>query len=392
MMDKAALTKKVKEFANECGLDLIGITGPEAFRDYIGRLTPNAFMYEPGYTRDRVEKWIKMAQPKEVMPEAKSVIVAGFYYLTGDTMDSTAPGKPCGKIARVLTHGHSGVYKRIVKLAEFLTDQGFQVKGGIHRKSAAVRAGLGFIGKNTLVSNERFGSWVAYQVLVTDAELEFDAPSTIDGCGNCRACVDACPTNALYEPYKIDPRRCITYILNQEKIPAEFRDKIGNRILGCDICQDVCPKNKVLSCRKDAESVLPEKIGVSPSLLALLAMNEETFKSEVLAGIGEKFSQTSGTFVEEMVPNTFQKAGGKIMVYMRNVLLALGNIGDPAAVPYLAKALMFPHPLIRSQAAWSLGRIGTTQSKEALEKALNSESDGEVRAEMEAALKRIGEA
>jgi epoxyqueuosine reductase len=204
--------------------------------------------------------------------------------------------------------------------------------------------------------------------------------------------VDKCPTNALFEPYKLDPRKCITYILNQEKIPPEFLEKIGNRILGCDICQDVCPKNKNLAPKSDAESVLPEKIGVSPSLLVLLSMNEETFRSEVLGGIGEKFSQSSSGFIEEMVPNTFQKAGGKIMVYMRNVLLALGNIGDPVAVPYLAKALMFPQPLIRQQAAWSLGKIRTSQSKEALEKALSSELDEDVKAEIGSAIERIGEA
>ena len=92
-----------------------------------------------------------------------------------------------------------------------------------------------------------------------------------------------------------------------------------------------------------------------------------------------------------MVPNTFQKAGGKMLVYMRNVILALGNIADPAAVPYLIKALGFPVPLIRAQAAWSLGKIGTPQSKEALEKALSLEVDGEVRVEMAAAIKLIGE-
>jgi epoxyqueuosine reductase len=390
-MDKASLTKKVKEFAQECGLDLIGITGPEAFRDYMGRLAPSAYMYEPGYGKDRVDKWAKMAQPKEVMPEARSVIAAGFYYLSEDKMDATSLGSPCGRVARVLTHGHAGVYKRIVRLAEFLTRQGFQVKGGIHRKSAAVRCGLGFIGKNTLVSNERFGSWVAYQVLVTDAELEFDAPCANDGCKDCRICMDACPTKALYEPYKLDPRRCITYLLNQENIPAEFLEQIGNRILGCDICQDVCPKNKGLVPKKEVESVLPENIGVSPSLLTLLSMNEEQFRSQVLGGIGEKFSQPGGTFVEEMVPNTFQKAGTKMLVYMRNCLIALGNIADPTAVPYLAKALLFPHPLIRQQAAWSLGKIRTPQSKEALESALAKEADQQVKAQISAALKKTGE-
>jgi len=390
-MDKALLTKKLKETAAECGLDLIGITGPEPFQDYLDRLTPNAFMYEPGYTEERVEKWRMMAQPLEVLPEAKSVIVAGFYYLTPDIMDATAPGKPCGRVARVLTHGHAGVYKRIIKLAEFLTQQGYKVKGGIHRKSAAVRAGLGFIGKNTLVNNERFGTWVAYQTLVTDAELEFDQPCTLDGCGNCRACLDACPTGALYEPHKLDPRRCITYLLNQETIPEEFQDKLGNRILGCDICQEVCPKNRGLVPKTGVESVLPEKLGVSPALLTLLSLNEEQFRTLVLGGIGEKFSQAGSTFVDEMVPGTFQKAGSKMLVYVRNCILALGNIADPAAVPYMIKALGFPHPLIRSQAALSLAKIRSAQANEALQKALSIESDEEVKAAIAAAIKTTGE-
>lgn len=390
-MDKTLLTQKIKAYARQCGLDLVGITTPESFDDYIRQVTTNAAMYEPGYGKERVDKWCLMARPQDVMLNAKSVIVAGFYYLTTDKMDETASGKPCGRVARVMTHGHAGVYKRIVKLAEFLTQQGFQVKGGIHRKSAAVRAGLGFIGKHTLVINKEFGSWVAYQVLVTDAELDFDQPVAVENCGECRICLDRCPTQALYEPYKLDPRRCITYLLNQARIPMEFRDKIGNRILGCDLCQEVCPRNKKPVPKNDISSVMSDKLGLSPALLTLLSMDEETFRSEVLGKISQEFSQANAMFLEEMVPSTFQKAGGKIMVYMRNVVLALGNIGDPVAIPYLVRLLKFPMPDIRSIAAWSLGKIGTSASKQALASALPEEPDPEVKLEMDSALKRIGE-
>ena len=203
------------------------------------------------------------------------------------------------------------------------------------------------------------------QDLAQRFEVQFlDAQSPGQGtCGRCTRCLDACPTGALVAPYILDARRCISYLTIELKgpIPPEFRPQIGNRIFGCDICQEICPWNRRFAQPTPEPAFQPRPDGMAPLLLDLIALDDEGFRRRFRGS-----------------PVMRAKRRG----LLRNVAVALGNWGDPAAVPALARALHDPEPLIRGHAGWALGRIGTVEARQALVQALSSEADGWVREEL----------
>jgi epoxyqueuosine reductase QueG len=249
----------------------------------------------------------------------------------------------------------------------YLKQKGCKAVIGAHRKEAAVRAGLGSIGKHNLVMNKKYGSWVAYQSIITNAEIEPDTPATDDMCGSCEICLKACPSAALYAPRRLDPRKCVAYMLTSHDIKDENLPHINNYILGCDACQEACPKNRNIKPKQDVESLLPESIGMYPPLRDLIYMTDGDFQKEIIDTIGAKMSgggimntlmknrimrtvlkKLIKTLLKgkEVLPETFVHASGNLQVYKRNALIAAGNMGDKSMLkdvqafnndPYLGK-------------------------------------------------------
>ena len=262
--------------------------------------------------------------------------------------------------------------------------------GPVLERELARRAGFGWFGRNTMLIHPRSGSYFFIGTLLLELELEPDAPFEADRCGRCTACVTACPTGALLgrdatgAPV-MDATRCISYLTieNRGPIPPELRPAIGNRIFGCDICQEVCPFNRKFSRPASEPAFDPRGPGepppgverlpsdgwhpgtAAPSLVDLMSMDESGW---------EAFSRGSA----------LRRAGRA--GFRRNVAVALGNWGDESAVPSLRSGLFDPSPLVRSHSAWALGRIGSTAAVAALTEALSTETDQEVIEEIEAAL------
>ena len=220
-------------------------------------------------------------------------------------------------------------------------------------RAAARRAGVGWFGKNTNVLTSSHGSWVFLGQVVTDLELKPDLPLK-KSCGSCVLCLQACPTGALPAPYVLDNQRCTSHqtIENRGDIPPEMRPLMSDWVFGCDICQDVCPVNvKALYTREQA---FRKKRFTTLKLLEMLEMTDEEFR--------RRFSGSPLKWA-------------KLVGLKRNVCVALGNAGDPSAVPALMRALDEAEPLVRRHAAWALGRLDGTDSHTALQRALPSEID-----------------
>jgi epoxyqueuosine reductase len=273
------------------------------------------------------------------------------------------------------------------KLESLLAWLNENVEGGVHgrayvdtgpllERDLASRAGLGWFGKNTMLINPARGSWFFIGVLLLDLDLPATEPFTEDRCGSCTACLEACPTGALLGRDErgapvIDARRCISYLTIELRgpIPSELRPAIANRVFGCDICQEVCPWNRRFARPAGEPAYHPRSELNGPSLLALaetlLAADELGFRKEFMSS-----------------PVLRAKRAG----LLRNVCVALGNWGSEAAVHTLGRALKDQSPLVRSHAAWALGRIASPDALDALADAIESESEGSVKTEIRTAL------
>src|SRR5713101_6757160 len=387
-------TSTIKEYAYALGFDLVRITSgeefPEAERIIQERIAEGLMDGLPWFTAERAEV---SCHPDALLPGACSIIALAMFYLT-EQPDEGEDGVPRGLISRYAWGDdyHEIIKPRLQRFASWLHEYGrdevsdvetrlFVDTGRMVDRAVAQRAGLGWYGKNTNILTKGWGSWVFLAEIVTNLPLggsssnAYDTPSKAS-CGSCDICLRACPTAALPAPYVLDNTRCISFLTIELRgsIPLELRPLMGNLIFGCDICQQVCPVNIVaerrLGLRSDGKissassqpvqfhprrEFLPRpETGGSPELIPLLALTEEQFR--------ERF---------RLSPIRRTKRRG----LLRNVCVALGNIGDPQAIPALIGALHDYEPLVRGHAAWALGRIGGTQAKQALEDALASEQD-----------------
>lgn len=214
--------------------------------------------------------------------------------------------------------------------------------GPILERDLAQRAGLGFIGKHTNLISRQFGNWIFLAEILTTLDLEPDLPEP-NRCGTCAKCISACPTQAIYAPFQLDPRRCISYLTIELKgpIPEEFRSAIGNRIFGCDDCLEVCPWNRFARVGRLMREQTRPDLGAL-DLLGLLTLDEAAFKRH--------FADT---------PIQRIKRRG----LLRNVCVALGNVGDNRALPALHRAAQDAEPLIAEPARWAIEQITRRQSK-----------------------------
>jgi epoxyqueuosine reductase len=219
--------------------------------------------------------------------------------------------------------------------------------GPVLERDWAQAAGAGFTGKNCCTIVPGAGSWLLLATLLLPEELDYDAPLAAERatCGRCTRCLTACPTDAFVGPYDLDPQRCISYwtIEVQEFIPRTLRPHFGNRIFGCDICQEVCPWNKRLPARTP--------------LITALAAQQARMAPPLLEGFSDDtpYWRTDDAFAERFVRSPLLRAGRAGM--LRNVCVALGNWGDPAALPALTLALADESPLARGHAAWAVGEV-----------------------------------
>jgi epoxyqueuosine reductase len=300
----------------------------------------------------------KRAEPDKVLPGAKTIIVLAASYATG----AECQGMPdqhlppaAGQASRVMGHGiiaryarfadyHDLLGARLKCLTEFVHQLGgpqtrslwYVDTGPILERDLAQRAGVGFVGKHTNLISRRLGNWIFLAEILTTLELDPDLPEH-NHCGNCTRCLAACPTQAITAPFQLDARKCISYLTIELKgaIPMEFRPAIGDRIFGCDDCLAVCPWNKFACAGRLMEPHARAELR-QPDLLALLQLDEAGFKT--------KFAGT---------PLLRTKRRG----LLRNVCVALGNVGDVSALPALDRAAHDAEPLIAEHARWAVTEI-----------------------------------
>ena len=400
----------ITAYAREIGFDLVRVASAQEFDEdrkiTLDRIRDGLMDGLPWFNESRV---LRGTKPQDLLPGARSIICLGLNYFEGgqDFPDSEAPA---GKVAR---YAWGQDYHKVIKKLMRAYVEGLRVKlgnefaarwyvddGPMLDRAAASRAGLGWFGKNTNILTPSLGSWVFLGQVVTDLELEPDQPLK-KTCGNCVRCIDACPTGAIVAPYVIDNARCISYLTieNRGEIPLALRPQIGDWIFGCDICQDVCPVNNKTSPaptlwqRQDIpllqsgglvnsqgneqrQAVPAEQKSEMPSrgriatldLIEILEMSEEAFRNRFRGS-----------------PILRAKRVG----LQRNACVALGNRGDPVAVPALRQALSAGEALVRGHAAWALGQIGVPEAREALELAGADEQDEDVFKEIDQALKAL---
>lgn len=376
-----SLSEDIKDFGLDLGYSKVGITTADSFPSYIAELKARSKMYA-WYIEGSFQP-IKGADPKSIMPSAKSTVAVVY-----DGSKESFPEKLVGKIGRLyqarcyLTPRHriNGARRQLMR--EFLEKNGCEVAQRLvlPERLAAARAGIVTYGKNTFAFADGIGSFILMTAFVVNAELDYDEPTIREDCPpKCTACIDVCPTGSLYEPLKMDPRRCIAYncFMTQDGYPAgttsnispEIRDKMGSWIHGCDICQEVCPRNQKRLKTKLPPNEFLVKIAEDFELIKLLNLTDEFY-------------------IKRVQPLMYNYIREK-KYFQRNAAIALGNTGDPAYIPDLAQAMQDSEELVRGYAAWALGKIGGSQAKQILEASLARETADSARKEIEAALAAV---
>ncbi|MBW8744724.1 MAG: tRNA epoxyqueuosine(34) reductase QueG [Sphingomonas sp.] len=316
------------------------------------------------------ERAHQRGSPASLWPEVKSVIMLGMSYAPPHDPLALADAPGVGRIS-VYAQGqdyHDIVKKGLKALARWLvarvpdTDlKVFVDTAPVMEKPLAEAAGLGWQGKHTNLVSREEGSWLLLGAIMTTLELEPDSPGEMK-CGSCRACLAACPTDAFPAPYKLDARRCISYLTIEHKgpIPHEFREAIGNRIYGCDDCLAVCPWNKFADAAAANRAFAARAELAVPELGDLLQLDDASFR-QIFSG------------------SPIKRIGRDRM--MRNALIAAGNSGLPELLPRVTALLDDPTPVVRGAAAWALARLDPTRFAKEAARRRASEQDPDARIE-----------
>ncbi|MCY0875247.1 MAG: tRNA epoxyqueuosine(34) reductase QueG [Firmicutes bacterium] len=383
---------RVHQLAQEVGLPLVGCAPASAMPE----LLPTLELY---YAQGRASGFehpvaSERVAPQELLPGARALIAVALPYRTSET---TSIRRPKGQRGLTSTYiwgedYHRVLHDKLTLLSERLSQA---VKGDVRTvtcvdtsplldRAVAVKAGLGWIGKNSCLITEAYGSWVFLGALLTDLEItemtETEAfasdasalaPLHLDACGDCTLCLTACPTGALREPYVLDSQSCLSY-LTQAKgtFPEPYRAALGKRLWGCDTCQTVCPHNKV-SLLGDEPRFAPAAELAYPELRDVLRLSRRALM--------KRYGHTAG-------------AWRGATVWKRNALIALGNMRDHAAVEDIVPYLEDPRPELRSSAAWALERIDPMHTREFVYSAWQKELDKQTKAEMAWAAAHVGDA
>jgi epoxyqueuosine reductase len=286
----------------------------------------------------------RRGDPRALWPQVRSVIMLGLNYDQGGDPLAILRRRDRGAIS---TYAQADDYHDVIKprlkaLARWLTaEAGGDVKvfvdtAAVMEKPLAGAAGLGWQGKHTNLVSRQFGSWLFLGAIFTTLDLPPDAPET-DHCGSCRACLDVCPTAAFPAPYRLDARRCISYLTIEHKgpIPRELRAPMGNRIYGCDDCLAVCPWNKFARAGREMKLSARGELR-APPLAELARLDDAAFRK---------------LFAKSPVKRTGRDR------FVRNVLIAIGNSGDAALAAEALRLLTDPSTLVRGAAVWALSRL-----------------------------------
>jgi epoxyqueuosine reductase len=365
----SSLKEKLIAEARALGFDSVGVTDPGAIAD-AGRYF-QAFL-DDGAHGDM--DWLaanpeRRADPRVLWPGVRNVIMLGVNYGPDENPLTILEQRTSGAIS-VYAQGddyHDVIKKRLKTLARWLVAaSGGEVKvfvdtAAVMEKPLARAAGLGWQGKHTNLVSREFGSWLFLGAIFTSAELPRDDPEA-DHCGSCQACLDICPTAAFPAPYKLDARRCISYLTIENKgpIPREFRKAIGNRIYGCDDCLAVCPWNKFAQAGREAKLAARQELR-APGLAELARLDDAAFRS---------------LFTKSPVKRIGRDR------FIRNVLIAIGNSNKPALAVEAERLLDDHSPLVRGAAIWALSQLIERPRLDALaSRVIAAESDAGVRAE-----------
>ena len=348
------LAERVKGLALAVGFDLAGVARaePTPETEFLREWLDRGYAGGMGYLERRVEERV---DPRRLMESARSVVAVGLIYDPGTPSEAT-PGS--GSVARyaggedyhfVLGERLSALESGLEALAgRPVATRSYVDTGPVLERVYAAYAGLGWIGKNTCLIHPRLGSYLFLGVVITDLELEADAREA-DHCGSCRACLDACPTDAFAAPYVLDATRCISYttIEARDGIPPEMREAHGDWLFGCDICQEVCPWNLRPRRRIPAdpqglrERMAPRPEWLRPSLAWILDLSEDAWRQE-----------TRGTALRR----------AKYRGLLRNALVVAGNSGDRTLIPRVLRHARGPDPLLAEHARWALERLESGES------------------------------
>jgi epoxyqueuosine reductase len=362
---KAALTHESRAL----GFDCAAVTDPDAIAQAAHHF--RAFL-DAGAHGDM--DWLaaqpeRRMDPRVLWPGVRSVIMLGVNYGPDENPLAILQQRTRGAIS-VYAQGddyHDVIKKRLKMLARWLVARsGAEVKvfvdtAAVMEKPLAQAAGLGWQGKHTNLVSREFGSWLFRGAIFTSAELPRDA-AEIDHCGSCRACLDICPTAAFPAPYKLDARRCISYLTIENKgpIPHEFRKAIGNRIYGCDDCLAACPWNKFAQAGRETKLAARDALR-APSLAELVRLDDAAFRA---------------LFTKSPVKRIGRDR------FIRNVLIAIGNADDTALADEARRLLEDESPLVRGAAVWALSQLMAPDAFAALASdRVDAERDESVRAE-----------
>jgi epoxyqueuosine reductase len=349
---ETALSTLVKQAARDAGFDLAGIAPVREFREleYFPEWIANGHAGEMRYLEARDESGqLKRSSLSRVAPWARSVIVCALNYNTAQPYSTQSADSGQGWISRYAWFNgdyHEFVMKRLRQVEAKLRESASQIEtrcyvdtGPIVERIYAKYAGLGWIGKNTCLINQKIGSWLFLGVILTSLELTPDLPAA-ERCGTCTRCLDACPTNAFTAPHQMDASRCIAYLTIEKRgdVPLEFRDQMGRHAFGCDICQDVCPWNRKAPSTNAPELQSRAEL-VNPALDWLATITEEKFR-ETFRGSPVKRTKRQGL--------------------RRNAVVAMANSGDQRFIPVLEALASDEDTVVAEHARWALGQLRST--------------------------------
>jgi len=358
--------------ARALGFDSIGITDPDAIADagrHFRNFLADGAHGDMDWLADRPER---RADPRVLWPGVRSVVMLGVNYRPDENPLAILEQRTRGAIS-VYARGddyHEVIKKRLKVLARWLVAaSGGEVKvfvdtAAVMEKPLAQASGLGWQGKHTNLVSREFGSWLFLGAIFTTSELPRDDAET-DHCGSCQACLDICPTAAFPAPYKLDARRCISYLTIESKgpIPREFRKAIGNRIYGCDDCLAVCPWNKFAQAGREAKLAARDELR-APGLADLARLDDAAFRARFTKSPVKRIGRDR---------------------FIRKVLIAIGNSNERALAVEAERLLDDQSPLVRGAAVWALAQlIGRKEFAARAPDAIRTESDESVRREWQA--------
>ena len=363
------LKESLKQQARALGFDCIGLTAPDATADaakYFREFLEAGAHGEMDWLAADPERRM---DPRALWPGVRSIVMLGVNYGPEEDPLAALERRGFGAIS-VYAQGddyHDVIKKRLKALARwFAAASGEELKvfvdtAAVMEKPLAQAAGLGWQGKHTNLVSREFGSWLFLGAIYSAADLPLDEPER-DHCGSCNACQEICPTAAFPAPYKLDARRCISYLTIENKgpIPHEFRKAIGNRIYGCDDCLAVCPWNKFAQAGREAKLAARAELR-APKLSDLVRLDDSAFRA---------------LFTKSPVKRIGRDR------FLRNVLIAIGNAGDASLAPEAERLLDDASPLVRGAAVWALSQLMASEKFEAMaSRIIGAEADESVRAE-----------